>query len=132
MIIFAVFFILIFLRRISKLTKYINKKETYFISKVIRYSFVEKPLSQSQNKYYRSIAFKYLLSYNFILLIILYLYGVFDLFQHGCNDQFFKGCEQSNEPFFEPDGNVENYIKAFSYLFGIYVDIRNEGLIEVA
>ena len=131
-IIFAIFFILVFMRRIIKLTKYINEKPTYFISKVIRYEFVERPLSESQNKYYRGIAFKILLSYNFIFLIFMYLFAVFDLFQHGCNDQFFKGCERSNKPIFEPDGNIENYIKAYGYLFGLYIDIRNEGLIEVA
>ena len=131
-IIFTIFLIIIFLRRITILTKYINKRKSFFVSKVIRYTFIEKPLSQNENKYYRTKAFKYLLAYNFIFLIFLYLYGVFDLFQHGCNKDFFKGCEQSNEPIFEPDGNIENYIKAFTYLFGIYVDIRNEGLIEVA
>ena len=132
-IIFGIFFILKFYRRITKLTKYINKEGgSYFISKVVRYTFVEKPVSEKINRYYRSIALKFLLSYCFIFLIILYLYGVFDLFQHGCNDSFFKGCEKSNEPIFEPDGNAENYIKAFAYLFGIYVDIRNQGLIEVA
>ena len=130
-IIFSVNFILNFYRRITKMTAYI-KKPSYFVSKVIRYTIVEQPLSIQLKKYYRDVAFKYLLAYNFIFFIFLYLYGVFDLFQHGCNDEFFKGCEKSNDPIFTPDGTVENYIKAFSYLFGIYVDIRNEGLIKTA
>ena len=130
-IIFSFVFLFMFLRRIVKLTAYINKS-SYFVSKVIRYTIVEQPVSIQLKKYYRSVAFKYLLSYNFIFFIFLYFYGVFDLFQHGCNDSFFKGCEKSNEPIFSPDGTVENNIKAFAYLFGIYVDIRNEGLIKVA
>ena len=131
-IIFGIIFILIFYRRVTKLTKYINKPGgSYFISKAVRYSHVERPLSNRLNEYYRNIAFKYLLIYNFILIILLYLYGVFDLFQHGCNNSIFKGCEQSNEPIIEEDGNIEKYIKAFAYLFGIYVDIRKEGIIKV-
>ena len=132
-ILFSIFFIMNFYRRITKLTKYINKpKGTYFISKVIRYTIVERPKSEELNKYYRSLTFKFLLSYNYIVILIIYLYGIFDLFQHGCNDSFFKGCEKRNKPIFEPDGTIENYLKAFAYLFGVYVDIRNEGLIEVA
>ena len=131
-IIYGIFFVLILYRRIYKLTKYINKKETFFISKIIRYKLVEKPIRNKQNKYYKNIAFKCLLLYNFILLILLYLYGIFNSFQHGCNDYFFKGCEKSNKPIFEPDGNIENYIKIFAYLFGIYIDINNENVIQVA
>ena len=131
MIIFSVIFILLFYRRIKKLTAYISKP-SYFVSKVIRYDIVEQPIKIQLKLYYRNIAFNYLLAYNFIFFIILYLYGVFDLFQHGCNDKFFKGCEKSNDPFFSPDGTIEDYIKAFAYLFGVYVDIRNEGLIKRA
>ena len=132
-IIFGIIFILMFYRRIINLTKYINKPHgSYFVSKAIRYTLVEKKISNSQTEYYRSIAFKYLLIYNFIFIILFYLYGVFDLFQHGCNDKFFKGCESSNDPIFEPNGNAENYIRSFAFLFGIYVDIRKEGLINVA
>ena len=130
-IIFSIIFILMFYRRITKLTGYI-RKPSYFVSKVIRYNIVEQPLKIHQKLFYRNVAFNFLLAYNFIFFIILYLYGVFDLFQHGCNDSFFKGCEKSNDPIFTPDGTAENYIKAFAYLFGIYVDIRNEGLIKTA
>ena len=131
LIIFGVIFILIFYRRITKLTNYISRS-SYFVSKVIRYTHVEKPISNRINEYYRRIAFKYLLAYNFIFIILLYLYGVFALFQHGCDDSFFKGCEKSNDPFFTPDGDEENYIKSYAFLFGLYVDIRKQGVIEVA
>ena len=132
-IIFSIIFILTFYRRITKLTKYINKpKGSYFISKVIRYSMVERPITIKLNEYYRFIAFKYLLIYNFVFIILLYLYGVFDLFQHGCNNKVFKGCEESYDTIFEQNGTTEDYIKSFAYLFGIYVDIREEGLIKVA
>ena len=56
----------------------------------------------------------------------------FHLFQHGCNDSFFKGCEKSFSPIFDEDGNVEKYIKSFACLFGIYIDIRKEGFIKNA
>ena len=130
-IIFGLDLIFMFYRRITKLNAYI-KKTSYFVSKVIRYTTVEQPISVELKKFYRGTTFKYLLSYNFIFFIFLYLYGVFDLFQHGCNDEFFKGCEESNEPIFEEDGTIEQYIKSFSYLFGIYVDIKHEGLIKRA
>ena len=131
MLIFGITFICMFHRIIKKLTNYINKP-SYFITKVIRYSLVETPLNINQNKYFRSIAFIFLLSYSFIFFILLYLYGVFDLFQHGCNPKFFKGCEERHDPIFEIDGEIETNIKAYSYLFGIYVNIRKEGLMNVA
>ena len=130
-IIFDVTFIRMFHRTISKMTDYMSRP-SYFISKVIRYSLVEVPRHIERNKYFRSIAFRYLLSYSFIFFILLYLYGVFDLFQNGCNPEFFRGCETRNDPIFTPGDTTEKYIKAFSYLFGIYVNIRTEGLMNVA
>ena len=130
-IIFGIIFFFMFYRRIKKLNAYVNKP-SYFVSKVIRYTLVEKVKSQELILYYRNLSFKILLSYSFIFILLLYLYGVFDLFQHGCNDEFFKGCEKSYDPIFQEDGTVEEYIKAFAYLFGIYVDVRKEGLIKVA
>ena len=130
-IIFDITFIHMFHRIIKKLTDYISRP-SYFISKVIRYTLVETPQHIKQNKYFRSIAFRYLLAYSFIFFIFLYLYGVFHLFQNGCNPQFFKGCEKRNDPIFEKYGDIENYIKACSFLFGIYVDIGEAGLMNVA
>ena len=62
----------------------------------------------------------------------MYLYGVFELFQYGCNPKFFKGCEERNDPIFTNGEDTEAYIKAYSYLFGIYINIREEGLMDVA
>ena len=131
MIIFFIIFISMFYIIINKLTDYISRP-SYFISKVIRYSLVEVPRHIEQNKNFRSIGFRLLLSYSFIFFILLYLYGVFGLFQNGCNRDFFKGCEERNEPFIKNNSDLEKYIKAYSYLFGIYVDIQNEGLMSVA
>ena len=131
MIIFFIIFISMFHKIITKLTDYISRP-SYFISKVIRYSLVEVPRHIIQNKNYRSIGFRLLLSYSFIFFVLLYLYGVFELFQNGCDPDFFKGCEKRNKPIFTNDSNTEKYIKAYSYLFGIYVDIQNEGLMNVA
>ena len=130
-IIFGITFIFMFYRLITRLTKYVETP-SYFISKVIRYSLVEVPRHIQQNKHYRSIAFRYLLSYSFIFFILLYLYGVFDLFQNGCNNDFFKGCEERHKAIFENNGSAEAYIKAYSYLFGIYLNIREEGLMNAA
>ena len=131
MIIFCIIFIRMFHRIITKLTDYISRP-SYFISKVIRYSLVEVPRHIQQNKYFRSIAFRFLLSYSFIFYIFMYLYGVFELFQYGCNPKFFKGCEERNDPIFTNGEDTEAYIKAYSYLFGIYINIREEGLMDVA
>jgi hypothetical protein len=131
MIIFFIIFISMFYIIINKLTDYISRP-SYFISKVIRYSLVEVPRHIEQNKNFRSIGFRLLLSYSFIFFILLCLYGVFGLFQNGCNSDFFKGCEKRNEPFIKNNSDLEKYIKAYSYLFGIYVDIQEEGLMSVA
>ena len=130
-IIFDITFIRMFHRIIKKLSDYISRP-SYFISKVIRYTLVETPQHIKQNKYFRSIAFRYLLAYSFIFFIFLYLYGVFHLFQNGCNPDFFRGCEKRNEPIFANNGDIENKIKAYSFLFGIYVNLGNEGLMNVA
>ena len=132
-IIFAFTFIRIFYLIISKLNQYIRKR-SYFISKVIRYAIVENSRHIEQNKYFRKIAFRYLLGFSFIFFILLYLYAVFDLFQHGCNDEFYQGCDPHHEPIIEPDNEEHNtteaYIKAYAYLFGIYVNVQEEGLLK--
>ena len=112
---------------------------SYYISKVIRYSVVEKPLHYEHNKYYRSLTFKVCLFLSFLYLILLYFYGIFDLFQHGCEPSLYRGCDDSNKAIISPDSedgtdldNVEAKIKAIGLLIGIYINMREEKLLKVA
>ena len=126
--IFGLTFIFMFNSIIKSLNNFI-KKESYFISKVIRYYLVEKKQHIQKNKSYRSISFRFLLAYSLLLLYMLYLYGVFDLFQNGCDDNLFIGCEKSYSPIFPK--NTEDYIKSISYLLGFYINMREKGIMSV-
>ena len=91
-----------FFRIISKLTNYI-KKRSYFISKVVRYSLIEDPKHYMILRQYRITSFRCLLIYSIIYFTLLYAYGIFDLFQHGCNEEIFKGCNKSHSSLIEED-----------------------------
>ena len=129
-IILGFYFIKMFHRIITKLRKYIRLK-SYYISKVVRYSLIEDPKHYLINRRYRIISFRAILIYSFIYFILLYLYCLFDLFQHGCNDQIFKGCDNSYSSLLPPDGPIESLIKAFSFLLGIHINIQKKNLIDV-
>jgi len=134
--IFGSLSIIMFFRIIIKLTNYIKNK-SYFISKVIRFSIVEKPRNREINKKYRVLTFKCLLFFSFLYFILLYFYGIFDLFQNGCDPEIYKGCDKSHSEIFEIDNdgnhnNIDSKIKTFSFLFGIYFEIKNENILKVA
>ena len=137
-IIFGTISIIMFYKIIIKLKNYIKNK-SYFISKVIRFSIVEKPRNREINKKYRFITFKCLLFFSFLYFILIYFYGIFNLFQHGCNPKYYKGCDESHSEIFEIDSsddidhdNIEAKIKSYAFLFGIYFDIREENILNVA
>ena len=137
-LIFGFFSIIMFYKIIIKLTKYIKNK-SYFISKVIRYSIVEKPRNRDINKKYRLIIFKCLLFFSFLYFILVYFYGIFDLFQLGCNPYVYKGCYENITEIFENDSSenitnekTEAKIKSYAFLFGIYFDIKQENVLKVA
>ena len=130
-IIFGFLFIGKFHKIIIKMSKYISTN-SYYISKVIRYSVVEKPLHYSNNKYYRSLTFKCCLFLSFLYLILLYFYGIFDLFQHGCEKDLYPGCDDSHKSIIEPDGADESKIKAIGLLIGVYINMRKENILRVA
>ena len=136
-IIFGCLFIKKFHKIISKMRKYLSTN-SYYISKVIRYSVVEKPLHYELNKYYRSLTFKCCLFLSFLYLILLYFYGIFDLFQHGCERDLFRGCDPSHKEIIFPDeedtehNNLEAKIKAISLIFGIYINMKKEGILKVS
>ena len=125
--IFGITFIFMFYSMMKSLNNFIQK-DSYFISKVIRYYLVEKKQHIQNNKMYRSYSFRFLLGYSLLLLFMLYSYGVFDLFQNGCNDTLFRGCEKSNSPIFTK--NSEDYIISFSYLLGFYINIKKIGIMS--
>ena len=136
--IFGYFSIIMFYGIIIKLKNYIKNK-SYFISKVIRFSIVEKPKNREINKKYRFKTFKYLLFFSFLYFILIYFYGIFHLFQHGCNPKLYKGCDDSHSEIFEIDSNddkdhdnIEAKIKTYAFLFGIYFDIGQENILKVA
>ena len=112
LLIFSITFIRMFYQIITKLTNFINHK-SFFISRLLRYNLIEQNRHILQNKYYRSLAFKYLLSLSFFSYLLFYSYGVFYLFQHGCEEQ--KGCiiAEENEIIFE----------CWAYLFGFYINM---------
>ena len=137
-IIFGFLFIKKFNKIMVKMKNYLSTN-SYYISKVIRYSVVEKPLHYEHNKYYRSLTFKVCLFLSFLYLILLYFYGIFDLFQHGCEPSLYRGCDDSNKAIISPDSedgtdldNVEAKIKAIGLLIGIYINMREEKLLKVA
>ena len=130
--IFGGFSVVMFYKIIIKLKNYIKNK-SYFISKVIRYSIVEKPRNTEINRKFRVLTFRFLLFFSFLYFILIYFYGIFDLYQQGCNPENFKGCDPSHSPIFKSDSdNVEERIKSFAFLFGIYFNIQDENLLKVS
>ena len=129
-LIFGILSIVMFFKIIIKLKNYIKNK-SYFISKVIRYSIVERPRNIEINKKFRVLTFQSLLFYSFIYFAFLYFYGIFDLYQNGCSEDLFLGCvPSSNYPIFGED--IEDIIKSYSFLFGIYVNVREENILKVS
>ena len=129
-IILGFYFIKMFHRIIAKLTKYIKMK-SYYISKVVRYSLIEDPKHYIINRRYRIISYRAILIYSFIYFILLYSYGLFDLFQHGCNKVKFKGCDNSHSSLITENGPVESLIKVFSFLLGIYINIKERKITDI-
>ena len=127
-IIFGMFFIKMFHRIISKLTKYINKR-SYFISKVVRYSLIEDPKHYMILHQYRITSFRCMIIYSFVYFILLYTYGIFHLFQHGCKEEVFLGCNSSHSELVGED--TEKHIKAIAFLFGIYINTEKKNLIDI-
>ena len=136
-LIFGIFSMKKFHRIISKLTNYIKNK-SYYVSKVIRYSIVEKPKNIELNRKYRIAVFKCLIILSFIYLILIYFYGILDRYQHGCNPDLFTGCEQSFSQIFSSDNESDEHhesteakIKSFALLFGFYFNTRKENILKV-
>ena len=113
--IFGSTFIRMFYQIITKLTNFVSHK-SFFISRLLRYNLIEQNRHILQNKYYRSLAFKYLLSLSFISYLLFYTYGLIHLFQKGCEEKSY--CIFSNEN--------EIKVKVWAYFIGFYMDIENK------
>ena len=105
--------------------------KSYYISKVVRYAIIENPKHYQIIRHYRIITFRCILIYSFLYFILLYLYGVFDLFQQGCSKDIFKGCNPKSFSSLIPrddeeHNTLESYIKSFSFLFGIYINMKKK------
>ena len=64
---------------------------------------------------------------------------MFDLFQHGCDDEIFKGCDDSHYPIVSENernsttfNNTEAMFESVSYLLGFYINIREKGIMSAA
>ena len=114
-IIFGLTFILMFYKIIENLSNFIQK-DSYFISKVIRYSLIEVKSHIKNNAYSRKIAFQFLFGANCLFIFILYLSGVFYFFENG----------------FKTESKRNDLIISISYLFGFYVDLSKSGILTAA
>ena len=129
---FGISFIIMFKTVIMKLSNFMSK-ETYFLSKLIRYQLAERENNFKNYQYHRDISFHYLLGYSLLLILLFYIYGIFDIFQNGCNDKLWSNCEKDRySPIFDKDSKAENVIISVSYLFGFYVNTKKIGILEAS
>ena len=122
LIIFGLTFISTFYKTVRKLSNFINK-DSYFISKVIRYSLIEVKAHNKRNTNSRKKAFQFLFGINCFFLFILYLSAIFDLFEKVCNPESCDCIKKKNYQSFSSDNNEykNNIIISISYLFGFYI-----------
>ena len=128
-IIFLISFISMFGNIINNLAKFMNK-ESYFISKVIRYSIVERKYHLNQNKINRTNSFRYLFGFNCLFICLYYFTGVIDLFENGCNNTIWNGCDNSHSSIFIDKRKKDAYLSLI-YLFGLYADLQKNGIITI-
>ena len=124
-LIFAITFIRMFYQIITKLTKFINERKSFFISRLLRYNLIEQKMHIKQNKYYRSIAFKYLLCLSFFSYSLFYSYGIYHLFQN-CDDKKYreKNDEKKSHLPICPDSYLT--LRTWVYIIGFYYNSRED------
>ena len=128
--IFGITFIAMFHSIIKKLSNFM-KEETYFISKIIRYHLIERKNHYNNLKYHRYISFRFLLGYSLILILLFYLYAIFDLFQNGCKPNIWRSCEKDHfSPIFDKGSKAEKIIISISYLLGFYINTQKMGILK--
>ena len=101
-LIFGIIYIRMFYQIITKLDNF-TKKDTYFISKLIRYNLIELNRHEQQNRYFRTLGYEYLLMVSLISYILFYSFGIFHQAQNGCdyvgNNQkaVWEGCDNRHK-----------------------------------
>ena len=122
-LIFDIIFIIMFYQIINNLTNFVNKKKSYFISRLLRYNLIEQKMHVKQNKYYRSIAFKFLLCLSFLSYILIYSFGILHLIQN-CDDNI----ENKTTNLTNLIICSENYLKFrdWAYIIGFYINSRED------
>ena len=132
LIIFGMIFILTFYGIVNTLDNFF-KKESYFISKLLRTSLIETKSHIQKNDYYREIAFVFLFATNCFYIILIYISGIFYLFENGCDPELLKGCDPHNQSFFsEGNKNKRDIIYSLFYLFGFFVEIGKNGILPAS
>ena len=130
--IFGITFIIMFYSVIMNLSHFMQK-ETYFVSKAIRYQLIEGGNHFKNLIHHRTISFRFLLGYSLIFIFLFYIYGVFDLFQNGCNEEYWKSCEKDHfSPIFEKNSTSENVIISTSYILGFYINMQEIGVLSAS
>ena len=123
-LIFGIIYIGMFHRIITKLNSYIQKK-SFFISRLIRYNLVELNLHHTQNRYYRSLGFQYLLMLCLISYIFFYTFGIYHRIQNGCSyliengKSQWEGCDNRHGKIYNDEDNIFGCI---AYLLGFYTE----------
>ena len=130
-LIFGITFVRMFYQIITKLSNFISKK-SFFISRLLRYNLIEQNRHVIQNKYYRSLAFKYLLCMSFFSYLLFYTFGIFYLFQNGCNKDQYGGCDTRHQKMIEKEGDglTEEFVQSLAYLIGFYVNPNEDPVIK--
>ena len=135
LLIFGVIFILRFYKIIIILENYLKNK-SFFISRLIRYNFIELGRHIEESKFYRSLAFQYILCLSFTSLLLFYSYGIFYLIQHGCDTNKWNSCDNRHEkliPYERKDGEKiidEIFIQSLAYFLGFYINSNNDSLFK--
>ena len=127
--IFDIVFVSMFYQIITNLTNFIRKK-SFFISRLLRYNIIEQKMHVRQNKYYRSLAFKYLLWLSFSTYLLFYSFGVFNLIQNGCDEKKFDCVDSRHKAIFSEDNEL--LIQSWVYLIGFFVDSRIDSVFKEA
>lgn len=108
-IIFCISFNLMFYSLVSSVNKFLNHKNIFFLSRLVRYNIIEKPRNIHTLKHYRKITFKYLVVSGMAYIFFTYVYTLMDAINNI--DPIF-----TNETY--------DHIRSVSYMIGIFHDSK--------
>jgi hypothetical protein len=114
--IFCLSFILMFRKYVENINKFNKKQTNFYISRVIRYSLIEKDNHMKIQKVYRNETFKYLEITGMFYIFLIYLYSLFDNIQN-----YYGKYPIVSEA-------TEGYIKCIFYMIGIYNKVVQDSM----